>query len=345
MQQIAQQLKNQEIMGQVFRIKAMLLRAQKKYDEAIAAFEETLKRAEIVGLRRWNIDIFARNILFQYALVYLDRNQEGDKQKARNLLSQALEMFRKLKAQKDIEKTEALLVSIEKGIPITFEQKPLSLVASGYTALDKLLCGGIRPTFSVALTSPSCDERDTLIKNFLETGARKSETTFYLTTDPSLAGLLAEEASSNFYLFVCNPQSEAIVKAAPNVFTLKGVESLTNINIALTQAIRKLDPALKTPRRICIGLLSDLLLQHGPLQTRKWLTELLTQLRSAGFTTLAVIDPLMHPPEQLHAVLGLFDGEVNIREAETERGLARFLKVKRMSNQKYLKEEVLLTEE
>jgi hypothetical protein len=129
------------------------------------------------------------------------------------------------------------------------------------------------------------------------------------------------------------------------VFTLKGVESLTNINIALTQAIRKLDPASKNPKRICIDLLSDLLLQHGPLQTRKWLTELLTQLRSAGFTTLAVIDPLMHPPEHLHAVLGLFDGEVNIREAETDKGLAKFLKVKRMSSQKYLREETRLTEE
>jgi hypothetical protein len=53
----------------------------------------------------------------------------------------------------------------------------------------------------------------------------------------------------------------------------------------------------------------------------------------------------MHPPEQLHAVLGLFDGEINIREAETEKGIARFLKVKRMSNQKCLKDEMLLTEE
>jgi hypothetical protein len=196
----------------------------------------------------------------------------------------------------------------------------------------------------VALTSPSCDERDSLIKSYLETGAKKGEPTFYLATDPGLAGFLPEEYPSNFYLFVCNPQAEAIVKSAPNVFTLKGVENLTNINIALTQAIRKLDPTQKSPRRVCLGLVSDVLLQHGTVQTRKWLTELLTQLRSAGFTTLAVIDPQMHPSEQLHAILGLFDGEVNIREAETKKGLARFLKVKRMSSQKYLKDETLLTE-
>jgi hypothetical protein len=50
----------------------------------------------------------------------------------------------------------------------------------------------------------------------------------------------------------------------------------------------------------------------------------------------------MHPPEELHAILGLFDGEINIYEKETEMGLGRFLKIKRMSDQKYLETELLL---
>jgi hypothetical protein len=50
----------------------------------------------------------------------------------------------------------------------------------------------------------------------------------------------------------------------------------------------------------------------------------------------------MHQLEQLHAILGLFEGEVNIREGETDEDLARFLKIKRMSSQKYLKEETRL---
>jgi predicted ATPase/KaiC/GvpD/RAD55 family RecA-like ATPase len=332
---------SEEIFAYTDVSRGMLLRAQKKYDESIEYFEKSLKEFE--NSRRWHVRAYARRFLSEYARVYLERDKEGDRQKACNLLNQALEVFQKMNAKREIEKTETLLLNIEKGRPVAWEEKATGFVATGYMALDRLLYGGLHLGFSVALTSPSCDERDTLIKSFLETGARKGEPTFYLATDPSLAGLLAEEFPSAFYLFVCNPQAEAKVKTAPNVFTLKGVESLTNINIALTQAIRKLDPAPKTPRRICIGLLSDLLLQHGPLQTRKWLTELITQLRSAGFTTLAVIDPLMHSSEQLHAVLGLFDGEVNIREAETDQGTARFLKIKRMSNQKYSKDETLLT--
>jgi hypothetical protein len=47
----------------------------------------------------------------------------------------------------------------------------------------------------------------------------------------------------------------------------------------------------------------------------------------------------------LHAILGLFDGEINIHEKETEKGLEKFLKIRKMSNQKYLDSELLLSRE
>jgi KaiC/GvpD/RAD55 family RecA-like ATPase len=195
------------------------------------------------------------------------------------------------------------------------------------------------------LTSPSCNERDSLVKSFLKTGAERSEVTFYVTIDPSVAKALAEEFQSNLYLFVCNPQADAIVKSLPNIFKLKGVENLTDISIALTSAIHKLDPSLKGPRRICIGLVSDVLLQHHAVQTRRWLTGLTSELRSEGFTTLAVMDPEMHPPQEVRAVLDLFEGQIDIYEKETEKGLGKFLKIKKMSNQKYLENELLLKKE
>ena len=225
-----------------------------------------------------------------------------------------------------------------------WKTKTLSSVVSGYPNLDRLLCGGIPPYFALALTSPPCDERDSIIKSFLNGGVKNDEITFYVAIDPNLAGYLAAAHPTIFFLFICTPQAEARVSSAPNVFLLKGVDNLTNINIALSLAIRKLDPNQSRSRRICIGIISDVLLQQGPVQTRRWLTELLIQLRSNRFTTLAVVDPQMHPPEQLHAVLGLFDGEINIREAETDQGTARFLKVKRMAGSKFLKDEIRLSE-
>jgi hypothetical protein len=95
---------------------------------------------------------------------------------------------------------------------------------------------------AVALTSPACNERDLLVRGFLETGARNGEVTFYVTIDPGTAKLSAEEFPANFHLFVCNPQADTIVEDLPNVLKLKGVENLTDVSMALTSAIRKLDP-------------------------------------------------------------------------------------------------------
>jgi hypothetical protein len=39
----------------------------------------------------------------EYARAYLERGQEGDREKANSLLNQALEIFRKMGAKKDIE--------------------------------------------------------------------------------------------------------------------------------------------------------------------------------------------------------------------------------------------------
>jgi len=59
---------------------------------------------------------------------------------------------------------------------------------------------------TVALTTPSCDERELLAKSFLEAGARKGEVTSYLAVDPGDAESPAQEFQSNFYLFICNPR-------------------------------------------------------------------------------------------------------------------------------------------
>jgi tetratricopeptide (TPR) repeat protein len=319
--------------------RAFLLRVEKKWNESVELFEKGVQEYEALHARQWNVYVLAK-IFYEYARVYLERDQPADREKADKLLNQALEIFQKIGARKDVERVEAKFAFIETGREVP-KPEPLAHVSTGYADLDKLLYGGIPSNCAVALTSPACNERDELIKDFLETGAKKGEVTFYITIDASGARALAEKSMSNFQLFVCNPEAEAIIKSSPNVFTLKGVENLTDISIALTSAIRQLDHTLKGPRRICIGLVSDVLLQHHAVETRRWLTALITKLKSEDFTTLAVIDPKMHPSEELYAILGLFEGEINIYE----KGAEQFLKVKRMSNQEYLGDELLLKKE
>jgi TolB-like protein/Tfp pilus assembly protein PilF len=195
------------------------------------------------------------------------------------------------------------------------------------------------------LTSPSCSERDLLVKRFLETGAKKGEVAFYVTINPGIAKALADEYPLSFWLFVCNPQADAIAKDAPNIVKLKGVENLNDISMALTSAIRKLDPSQKGARRICLDLVSDVLLQHHTVQTRRWMAGLIPELKSAGFTTLGVMDSRIHPSEELYAILGLFDGEISIFEKEGEKGGGKYLKINKMSNQRYLEDELPMRRE
>lgn len=131
----------------------------------------------------------------------------------------------------------------------------------------------------------------------------------------------------------------------PNIYKLKGVESLTDIDIALTKYFRALDPAKPGPKRACVEIVSDVLLQHHAIATRKWLSGLLPNLKSKGFTTLAIVDPSMHPPEETQAVIGLFDGEIRIYEKETAKGSRKILRIRKLYNQKYLENELTLTKE
>jgi predicted transcriptional regulator/KaiC/GvpD/RAD55 family RecA-like ATPase len=218
-------------------------------------------------------------------------------------------------------------------------------ITTGYKDLDNMLLGGIPENYAVILTSPSCDEKDLLIRRFLEAGAKEGQITFYVTTDASGVKTLAEKFKKTFYLFICNPQADAMVKTLPNIFKLKGVENLTDIGIALTSAFRRLDKSIKSPKRACIEVLSDVLLQHKAVQTRRWLSGVIPEFKSKGFATLAVMNPKMHPPQDAQAILDLFEGEINIYEEESEKGLEKFLQIKKMYNQRYLESRLPLSRE
>ena len=156
---------------------------------------------------------------------------------------------------------------------------------------------------------------------------------------------MAEKYPSNFYLFLCNPQADAIIQNLPNIFKLKGVENLTEIDIALTKTFRTLDPLRTGPKRICIEIVSDVLLQQHAVTTRRWLSALLPTLKSKGFTAMAVVNPRMHPIEDFEAIVGVFDGEIRVSEKETPEGIQYTLRIRKLVNQKYQENEVPLTRE
>ncbi len=229
--------------------------------------------------------------------------------------------------------------------PMHKETQVAGKISTGSDDLDRLLMGGIPEGYALILTSPSFDERHKLIERYVEAGPKNSQTTFYFTVDPGNTKVLAEEFPSSMYLFVCNPRADLTVKDLPNVYKLKGVDNLTEIDIALAKASRQIDASRVSSKRACIEIVSDVLLQHHAVTTRKWLSGLIQDLKSKGFVILAVIDPQMHSSEKVQAILSLFDGEIRMFERETEKGSKRFLKILKLLNQEYLEDELTLTRE
>lgn len=218
-------------------------------------------------------------------------------------------------------------------------------ITTGYKDLDNLLLGGLPEKYAIVLTAPSSDESETLIKRFLKAGAEAGEITYFFTLESETGKALAKEFQSNFHLFIFNPRAVGEIMNLPNVIKLNGVGNLSDIDIALTKSLRMLNQSQLRPRRICMEIISDVLLQHKAVTTRKWIRSILSELKSKGFTIIAVINPLMHPPDQVQAILGLFDGEVSIFEKDTKEGVEYILRVRRMYNQRYLKKELNLSRE
>ncbi len=84
-------------------LKAMLLREQKEWDRSILFFEKSLQGYRSLNAQKWWVEKYAE-ILYEYGLVYLERNSEGDREKAYSLLDQALAIYQKMEAQKKIER-------------------------------------------------------------------------------------------------------------------------------------------------------------------------------------------------------------------------------------------------
>ena len=227
-----------------------------------------------------------------------------------------------------------------KTIEITVEEILLEdRVTTGTEELDSLLLGGIPKEYVIALAGPPCDEREMIVKNFLKTGIKKDETTFYIATQTTELKELLNKP--NFFLFLCNPKPKTEVPDIPNVYKLQSKTDITNLGIALTKAYRNIDQSI-TKRRICIEILSDVLVKHGVNTTREWISGLITDLGAKGFTMLAVMDPKEHPPDQATTVLNLFDGEISILQSDDPLDCKKSILVKKLRNQDYIKNPICL---
>ncbi len=83
-------------MARVNRLKGMLFSHEKDWESAIEFFEKSKREFEAMNALPELIQT-----LYEYGSTYLQRNQEGDREKAHSLLDQALEISRKIGANRE----------------------------------------------------------------------------------------------------------------------------------------------------------------------------------------------------------------------------------------------------
>jgi KaiC/GvpD/RAD55 family RecA-like ATPase len=95
-------------------------------------------------------------------------------------------------------------------------------------------------------------------------------------------------------------------------------------------------------KRVCLDVVSDVLLRYGAEATRRWISELITDMGSKGFTMLAVLDPSMHAADQANAIINLFDGEISLYQTEDPMECKKSLRIKNLRNQDFIKNSICL---
>jgi len=212
-------------------------------------------------------------------------------------------------------------------------------ISTGYGELDTVLAGGLPAGFAILIVSPPCDERDLLFRKIIESSLSVGSSMFYMSRDLSGTQDFASRYRTNFY--VLSPQADKITTDSGNVFKIAGVQNLIDVNIDFTKVMETL-PKVTSTRIIIIDLLSDVLLEHKALTTRKWLDDFISKRKSEGFTVLGILNPLISAKQESQAIIDLFDGVIEIYEKELGGRARRFLIVKKMYGRRYIETELML---
>jgi hypothetical protein len=139
-------------------------------------------------------------------------------------------------------------------------------------------------------------------------------------------------------VILCHPQADTIAAEFADVVKLKTLDNLTEINLEYSKALARL-PAGK-PVIFCLEILDDVLLEHHSA-TRRWLMDILGRSKSYQITTLATLNPDMHPTQESQAVLEVFDGHIELFEGEIQ-VRPKLMRVSKLAGHAFLDEELVV---
>ena len=214
-------------------------------------------------------------------------------------------------------------------------------ISTGFNELDFLLGGGLPEGYSVLILSEPCDEMDLIMRKLIQSALSQGYVVFFVSRDVIKTQDLIGTYPNNFYVF--NPMADKMPTYA-NLFKISGVENLSDLNISLGKAM---EPLMKetSKRLLILDLISDALLEHKGLTTRKWLNDFIVKRKADGFTILGLFNPNIVWKTDAQAIIDLFDGVIEVFEKGLRERARRFLIIKRMYGRKYAEKEIMLDRE
>ncbi len=204
-------------------------------------------------------------------------------------------------------------------------------VSTGYARLDEALQGGFLTGSAVVLGGSTSNELFSLISGF----KNAEKASLVICSNMSLVRATSQPSNVNDFFLVCGER----VTPSDNVHASKnvGFDNLTELSLDISELVNRVHPT-----RVVFQIVSDVLLRHGALQTRRWVNEQLNKFRGKGITTLGILNPEMHTQAESTAILDIFDGNLEIVES-IENEPTKIIRVKWMHGIEVLERDVPLS--
>lgn len=214
-------------------------------------------------------------------------------------------------------------------------------ILTGYMDLDNALHGGIPEKFGVVVVSPSFDERDLLLRKVIESAVSSGRLAIFVSNDIGRTADLTSRYPNGFYAL--SSEADKISPQAQNLLKVPKIENLSDASLSLSLTIKGLlAKENKSNPIIVIDILSDMLLRHKSITTRRWLSDFVGKRKAEGFTIMATLNPLTTTREETQTIIDFFDGVIEILEKPLMERSRRFLIIRKMYGRRYSENEVLM---
>ncbi len=199
----------------------------------------------------------------------------------------------------------------------------------GIKELDDLI-GGIKSGTNLMLIGPPMSGKDELINNIMCTGLNNDDSSIIVTTRETGERILewylqhdTEVNLENMGIVDCVTRTLGI--PAQDVKNIKRASSpvdLTGIGVKISQYFEEFLTSKKIPGiRLCINSLSTILMYSNIQTVFRFLHVFTGRVKASNGLGIFVVEDQMHDPQTVATLKQLFDGMIEIKEADSGHAL------------------------